>query len=332
MTSLVLLILAFLLLSGLMAAVDAAVLSVTRPEVQELVLQRKPGARSLRSLQGELTRAVVVIVILTNTINVLGPVVISHRAVSSYGIGALGIVTVVLTLGTIVFSEIVPKAIGTRYATVISRIAAFPIRLLQFVLYPAVVCLEWLAVLFTPGKRRIGTEQQIRSLATIGRRAGYIEQDEGRLIHKAFILNDRTAGDIMTPLSDVVSVNRDTMIGEAAKLFRRAIYSRYPVFGESADDVVGIAMIRDVLEAVADHRADEPIQSITRPVFLVDHATRSDALLMRFRSRHTHLAVVRQNDRTVGVVSLEDVLEELVGEIEDEKDSDGTGIQFPDGD
>lgn len=118
----------------------------------------------------------------TNTVNVVGPILVSQQAVSTYGTGVLGIITVVLTLGTIVFSEIIPKSVGTHYASGISCLAAPPIRFLQIVLYPLVKSLEWISKQFKKGTRHIGTEDQIRSLTRIGRRAGSIERDEGPLL------------------------------------------------------------------------------------------------------------------------------------------------------
>ena len=320
MISLVLLIVAFLGISGVMAAVDAAVLSVTIPEIHELRLKGQRGAGALHRIKEELTRTVVVIVILTNTVNVVGPILVSQQAVSAFGTGVLGIITVILTLGTIVFSEIVPKSVGTHYATGVSRMAAKPIRFLQVVLYPLVVSLEWLSQHFTRGTRKIGTEEQIRSLTMIGRRAGYIEQDESQLIHRVFVLNDSVAADIMTPLSDVVALNTLMTIGEASRRARQSAYSRFPVFSDSADDVAGIVMLRDLLEAVADGREEDSVGAVTRPALSVAARTGTDELLPRFRGRHVHLAVVRDGPRTIGVVSLEDVLEQLVGRIDDERD------------
>lgn len=319
---LAILIISFLLLSGLLAAVDAALLSITGPEVHELVTQEKFGARTLAIIRQQRTQAMIVVVIMTNTVNVLGPVIVSQQTATYYGIGALGLVTGILTLGTIVASEIIPKAIGTRYAPLISRLAAAPIRALQWTLYPIVVLLERLSGLFTSGHRQIGTEHQIRSLTTMGRDAGYIEHDEGSLIHRVFTLNDSTAADIMTPLSHVISVAAGNPIGQVLPQLRSSAYSRYPVFGDSPNDIIGIVMIRDVLEAVADGRGSEPIRDIVRLPMTVAAGTRSDHLLLKFRNRHIHLAVVKQDGRTIGVVSLEDVLEELVGEIEDETDID----------
>lgn len=322
MTTVVIFFAAFILLSGLMAAVDAALLSVTTPEIEELIHDGKTGAVRLRTVKQHLTRAVVVIVILTNTINVLGPILVSREAFARFGPESLGIVTAVLTLGTILFSEIIPKAIGTHYAPLIGRMAAAPLMGIGLVLTPLVLPLAWLSRLFTRGTRPIGTERQIRSLALLGRRAGHIESDEIQMIYRAFLLNDRMARDIMTPRDDIIAIPADSTVRQAADIVCRNRFSRYPVYRDSLDRVEGLVTGRDILEALAGKHDDDPITTIAHRALTVDAETASDELLVVFRDEHIHLAVVRDGKQTVGVVTLENVLEELVGEIEDETDAD----------
>ena len=191
---------------------------------------------------------------------------------------------------------------------------------LTYVLFPVVVALESISDLFKSGRRPIGTEAQIRSLAKLGHLAGYIESDEGQLIQRAFVLNDRTAADVMTPLKKVVAVPPSATIRQAAQCVFHNAYSRYPVFGESNDDVQGMLLSRDILEALSKGRDEVPITSIVQPALIVESEMRSDALLVLFRDRRVHMAIVQEKGKNVGLVTLEDVLEELVGEIEDEKD------------
>lgn len=310
----------FVALSGLMAAVEAALLNISPAEVEELWQQKAWGAGALKAITRRITQTIVVMVIFTNTINVLGPILAGRKAIQLYGDVAIGMITVVLTLGTIVFSEIIPKSLGSHYAPLISRLTAPVLRVLIVALYPIVIPLEWLSNLLKSGERRIGTEAQIRSLATMGRGEGYIERDEGRLVHRAFLLNDTSAADIMTPLKNVIAVEETTTIVEAAACVFRHAYSRYPVFGASPDDVTGLVLSRDILEALTDGKDQDPVSTICHEILTVPAEIRSDELLVRFRDEHIHLAVVQDKQKTVGLVTLEDVLEELVGEIEDEKD------------
>lgn len=322
----------FIFLSGLLAMVDAAILSVTNAEIGELVMNKKWGAVALRNIKTRITRAVVVVVIVTNTINVLGPILVGQKAVSIYGSTAIGVVTALLTFGTIIFSEIIPKSLGTHYAPHVSRAAAPVILLLIFALYPVVLLLDWIASLFRTGSRKIGTEHQIRSLVTIGSKAGLIERDERQLIQRAFVLNDRTATDIMTPLEKIAWVSDKATIREAAERVFREEFSRYPVFGETPDEVQGFVLSRDILQGLSEGRDKEPITSIMRQPLLISAHRRSDDLLVLFRDRRIHLGIVRRERKTLGLVTLEDVLEELVGEIEDEKDAEAApdeAVDFP---
>lgn len=315
----------FVALSGIMATIESAVLSVSRGEVEEMVVNRLWGALSLRSTTLGIARSMVVIVVLTNTINILGPILVGRRAIQEFGDVAIVAVTIILTLATIVFSEIIPKSLGNHYAPSIGRLVAPAIQGLIVLLYPIVVVLEWLSELFKIGNRRIGTELQIRSLAKIGRRAGYIESDEGHLIRRAFILNDRIASDIMTPLDRVVAITAESSVQEAAAHVIRHAFSRYPVVGASRHDLRGLVMSRDILQAMTEGKGTESIVTLCRPCLTIPADMKSDELLVQFRDKHVHLGVVQDQQQTIGLVTLEDVLEELVGEIEDEKDVELSG-------
>lgn len=313
-------ILVFVALSGLMSAIEAAVLSVTQPEIDELMVHGRPGAQRLWELKRELPRSLAVIVILTNLINVLGPILVSLQAFRIYGPGALVPITIVLTFGTIVFSEVIPKSLGSHYAPRLARWSAPAIWIMSLATYPLGAGLAWLSGKVTRGRRPIGTETQIRALVKLGREAGHIEPEEGRMIYRSFLLNDRTAYDIMTPLIETVSIPATVTVGEAVDVVLAKEFSRFPVFGKSPDDVRGWVLARDLLTALTDGQAETPVSLVLRPPFVVDADAHADELLVRFRARREHLAVVQRAGRTVGIVTLEDVLEEIVGEIEDEKD------------
>ncbi len=322
MVELVFLFLLFIVASGVLAMVDSAMLSVSRAEAEEMVVRQKMGAAALRSLVIRLPRAVSVIVIFTNTINVLGPILIGERSIDLYGHESIGVVTAVLTFLTIIFSEIIPKSLGAHYAPLIARLAAPVLLVLVYILFPLVYVLEKVVGLFKRGSRKIGTEDQIRALASIGRRAGHIDEDERQIIQKAFILNDRRARDIMTPRAKIVAIKADMPVRDASRIIFDHSYSRYPVTGRSLDDVRGLALSRDILGALVEGDDSITVSELTGEILFVSAAMRCDDLLAHFRSRKIHIAVVREREKTGGIVTLEDALEELVGEIEDEGDKE----------
>jgi len=320
MIELIVLAVAFIALSGLLSMVDAAILSVSHAEVEELLMKKSGGSKALKKLKNKLTRGVVVVVIITNTVNILGPILVGYKAVALFGSYVIGAVTAILTLGTIIFSEIIPKSVGSHHAPLISRLAAPYILTLVWLLYPVVVPLEKLTNFFKTGKRVIGSEHQIRSLASLGRKAGHIESDEGQLVHRAFLLNDKTAADIMTPLKDIVGINEDASIRVAADAVLSHTHSRYPIFGDSINDVEGYAMSNDILESITEGKDNESICELSRDILIIKSSMKSDELLALFRDKNIHVAIVQEQQHTIGLVTLEDVLEELVGEIEDEQD------------
>lgn len=320
MVQLAVLIIAFILASGFLAMIDAAILSVGPAEVEVMIVQKRWGARELKHLLRNMSRAIIVVVILSNITNILGPILAGRTAETVFGSGAIGVITGVLTFLTIIFSEIIPKAIGTHYAPRISRVAAPFLRVLILALFPVVWMLEKLVQQFKTGKRQVGTEEQIRALANIGGGAGHIDADERELIHRAFVLNDRTTAEVMTPVSNIVSCRMDTTVRSAARMVFYHTYSRYPVIGASLDDVQGYVLSADILQALANGREHAMVSTIIRPVPKVHSSMRCDDLLHLLRKNTAQFAMVFDTGRTVGLVTLEDVLEELVGDIIDEKD------------
>ncbi len=314
-------IVGFVALSGLLAMLDAAILSVAAAEVEELVAKKKWGAMQLKSVFRHRTRAIIIIVVFTNVTNIAGPMLIGHRATVLFGSVSIGLITAILTIATILFSEIIPKAIGAHYAPTISRFVSPLLLLLIFLLFPLVRTLEMLTYIFKRGKRKVGTEEQIKALAHIGGGAGHIQADESELIRRTFILNDRRTADIMTPLAEIVGMPADRTVRLAARMTFHSVYSRYPVYGKTMDDIRGYVLSRDILEALADGQDNEQISTVSRKILVVPQTMTAGKLLELFRRKQVHIAVVKERKRTVGVVTLEDVLEELVGEIEDEGDA-----------
>jgi CBS domain containing-hemolysin-like protein len=310
----------FIIASGFVAMIDAAVLNVSPAEVEVMLKQNAWGAKDLKKLLQHTTRAIIVIVILTSVTNILGPILVGGKATELFGSSAIGIVTAILTFATIIFSEVVPKSLGAHHAPQISRTVAPLLLLLTRILYPLVIALEHLVRLFKSGKRHVGTEEQIRALANIGGGEGHIDADERELIHRAFVLNDRKAQDIMSPVKDIVSVSSTANIRKAAKVVFAHRYSRYPVVGNSLDDIGGYVLSHDILENMAAGKEELSILKIIRDVPKVDAGLKCDELLNVLRKNAEQIAIVEKDGKTVGLVTLEDVLEELVGEIHDEGD------------
>lgn len=311
-----LLIIGFLISSGIMALIDAAILSVTPAEAESMRLQNLYGARRLVLLKSNITRTVSIIVIMTNIINILGPILIGAYVLKLFGSPVLGAITIILTIGTIIFSEIIPKSLGTAYAPIISRLVAPMLYFVSFITIPVLVPLNWLTRRLY-STRTIGTEHQITSLVHLGVLAGHIGQSEYDLIQKIFTLNDTVVKNVMVPLANVVVIKNHTTVAQAAAIIKNDPHSRFPVINK-AGKPIGMLLARDVLLAAQADATVKKLTSIIRPCIQIESHTSIDALLHLFKDKKTHLALVKENNKTIGIITLEDVLEELVGEIEDE--------------
>lgn len=321
MAELLLVIAIILLLSGLFSGAEASLVSLTEAEVYSMHERKTLGSSFLVRVHKHLNRSVITIVVWNNIVNIVGSILVGQIVIQLYGDAVLAVITTGLTFGIIIFSEIIPKAIGLHYAERIGVLCAPFILLLTTVMLPIIILLEKLTNLFKHGERKVGTEAQIRSLVTIGRRQGHIESDEGQLIHRAFILNDKKAADIMTPLKDIMVLQADMTIESAWAKIGEDVHSRYPLFGSSIHELEGIILRQDILEALYEEKEDDSITTLTREGLIVPEDMASDDLIAVFRDKSIHLAVVQDKDNhTIGLVTLEDVLEELVGEIEDEID------------
>jgi putative hemolysin len=244
---------------------------------------------------------------------------------------ALGLFTAGLTLLVIVWGEIVPKTIGENHSAAIAKYAAYPVWFATIVLAPVL----WLMHIAQRPFQRVGphptTEEEIAQLASIGQEQGAIEEHEEDMIHRVLKLNDITAEEIMTPRVEMIALPADQTLDQAADQLSEMNRSLIPVYGKNRDEVIAILDRMDALLALANQRGDLPITdpNISFKPYYVPRTMPADELLVKFQRRTEHMAiVVGEYGETIGLVTIEDVLEEIVGEIYDEEDiGTGNGIQ-----
>lgn len=317
-----LLIIAVIILSGIFSGTEAAIISVTPAEVETMVQKKKYGSRFVEIATKNLSRSVTTILILNNIVNIVGSIMVGQMVMNLYGDAALGIMTTGLTFGIIIFAEILPKSLATKYAWTASLFVSPWVVAVTIILMPIIWPIEKGLMLFGKGERKVGTEAQIRSMVRLGRREGNIEQGEGQLIHRIFHLNDVFANNLMAKRENITAFPSVMTTDEAMTKLIADPHSRFPVYGKDIDDIQGIILEHEVLAYCATHDDSKPLSHFTRPVIFVNEDTAADDLMILFRKERSHIAIVQEKGKfTVGIVTLEDVLEELVGEIEDERDT-----------
>jgi putative hemolysin len=311
-----------LALSAFFSASEVAFLSLTDAKVDTMVKKGVPRATRIRKLKQNPRRLLVTILIGNNIVNIAAASLATVVATAYFASGAIGIATGVMTMLVLIFGEIVPKSYATNHH---KRFALFSepfLRILQWVFFPLIILFEGLTTLFA-GKHMPEkiSEEELKAMAKAGAKQGTIEKEERVMLERLFEFNDITAEDIMTPRVQMQYLEQSISVEAAAKHIASHPHTRFPVVQDSPDTLVGFVHSRDVLLAYISETEHTSIESIVRPILRVPKQLPLDDLLKEFQKAQVHMAIVLDEyGGTEGVVTLEDVLEELVGEIVDEHD------------
>ncbi|MCF7835778.1 MAG: hemolysin family protein [Candidatus Marinimicrobia bacterium] len=311
-----------LLGSAFFSGVEASLFSVSLSRAKFLATKGKRGAKSFLKIKENIRRPITVIVIFNNVFNIVGSILVGVVATKLLENSWLGLASGVLTFLIIVFGEIVPKSIGENHAEPICLFISRPLLLSTKIFFPFVWIIEKMTKPFTK-KNQIISEEEIRILSHLGHLEGAIEEDEEEMIQRVFKLNDLTAKDIMTPRTVVDALDGNRSILELQKTIQSSVHSRLPVFSGNLDNIIGICHQRDLLIALSNMEKEKKITEFKQDVIFVSEKIKADKLLTLFQERKAHLAIVKDEfGGTTGIITLEDVLEELVGEIVDETDKE----------
>ncbi|MBI2035773.1 MAG: HlyC/CorC family transporter [Candidatus Liptonbacteria bacterium] len=322
MAALVILALGLITIGGTLSLIEAALFSYPISKARVYVAQGKFGVRKALELREKPLKTIATLVVLSSTISTVGSIFMGTLAAELFSDLGIGIFSAILTFFMITLAEILPKNIGERWSPVIFPLAAVPLSWLTILISPLVVILEIISKPFTSGASPFTTsEEEIALLTQAGVKEGVIRAGEAAMIERVFKLNDITAGDMMTPRPFVTFLDGGVTIKDAAEFIKNAKHSRLPVYQGNKDNIVGIVHQRDLLRALASDEFDKKVLSYAKEAFFVPDTRLADDLIHDFQEKRLHLAVVvSEYGNIVGVVGLEDVLEELVGEIIDEKD------------
>jgi putative hemolysin len=312
------------LLSAFFSSSETALMSLDRLRVKYLVQKNRSGARRLEALLERPDRLLGAILIGNNLANIAISVLATGLFVRYYGERGELLAIFILTPFLLLFSEIGPKSYAAQYPEKLSFLVARPILLLISLLSPVIWVVTALSRLFTrllPGEganRPIISEDEIRALINVGEQTGVVATNQRRMLHGVFELSQTRVRDVMIPRTEVIGIDGGSTLSEALALIQQSRHSRFPVYRESLDNIIGIIHSKDVLAAV-DRAEPFSLERIMRPPYFVPDSKRVETLLQSFRRRHVHLAVVVDEYGGVeGIVTLEDVVEVIVGEIQDE--------------
>ncbi len=314
-----------LLLSGFFAGSETALIRMGRVKARSLLKRGVKGADTVQKIVNEPDALLTTVLIGNNIVNIAASALATSIAIEYFGVWGVGIAIGVMTFLILTFGEIIPKTLAVYHAERFSIAVSKPLAILIFVLRPVTKVVSVMTNAF--GKmlglemqqRRLLSEEEVKTFLDIGEEDGAIEEDEKEMITGVLKLDYIIVKNVMISKEDMVCLEAHQSVDSAVELIKKYGYSRIPVFEGTEDNIVGILYAKDLLINANDSTI--PLKKLMKPAYFVPETARVDDLLNKFREGKFHIAiVVDEEGRTKGLVSLEDLLEEIVGSIYDEYD------------
>ncbi|MBO5145914.1 MAG: HlyC/CorC family transporter [Lachnospiraceae bacterium] len=317
-----------LVLSGFFSSAETALTTISSVKVRAMADENPTkSVITLQKILDKKSKLISAVLIGNNIVNISASSLMTSLVIRIFGNAAVGIATGVLTLLVLIFGEIVPKTWAMCNNEKLSLAYARVIYFLMQVLTPIIFIIDKIAGIFLglmhidPSNRVVMTETELKTYVDVSHEDGVIEQEEKKLIYNVFEFGDSVAKDIMIPRIDMTTVDVNASYEELLTIFRESMYTRLPVYEDEIDNIIGIVIVKDFL--LVNDKESFRIRDIMREGYYTYEYKKTADLLLEMRLITTNVAfVLNEYGATVGMITVEDLLEEIVGEIRDEFDAD----------
>ena len=316
-----------LLLSAFFSGSETAFISLQRIRIEHLVDTKVKGAKLVARMVERPEKLLSTILLGNNFVNTAAAALATALAIKFWPEQGILIATIAVTILLLIFCETTPKTIATRHAEGLALFFARPIEALSWLLTPFVVALSWIASGFSklfggaPVPRSLASEEEIRTMISVGHKEGTVEEEEAEMLHKVFEFGNRPVREVMVPRTEVVWVTKGTKLADFLSLYAQSPLSRFPVYEDNMDNVIGILSVKDIVMAQAKGTFSEEslVDDLIRPAYFAPETKRVSELFAEMRDRNYRMTVVVDEfGGTAGIVSLSGLMEEIVGPVGDE--------------
>jgi len=312
--------------SAFFSSAETAFISLPKTRIQYLVESGVHGAAHIQKIMNRPERLLATILLGNNLVNVAAASLGTAMAVKVWD-GDVGILisTILVTIILLVFAEVTPKTFALLHAERLALIYVYPMQFINMVVSPLAIGLSWIGTVFA-GRRGgvkplIVSVEEIRSMISAGKEEGTVEEAQAEMLHNVFEFGHRSVSDVMTPRPEVIAIEEGTKLADFLSIYSDYPHTRFPVYRDSLDHVVGIISVKDVLMAEARGAMDKNsiIDELVRPVHFVPETKRVVKLLAEMQDHGNHMiVVVDEFGVTSGIVTVEQLVSEIVGEMGDE--------------
>jgi len=316
-----------LFLSAFFSSSETAFISLQKVRVQNLIDNKKRGVRLVSRMIEKPEKLLSTILLGNNFVNTAAAALATALAIKFWPEQGVLISTIVVTVLLLIFCETTPKTIATRHAESLALFYARPINTLSWLLTPFVVALSWIANGFSkmlggaPVSLSLASEDEIRTMISMGHKEGTVEEEEAEMLHKVFEFGNRPVREVMVPRTEVIWVTKGTKMADFLNLYAQNPLSRFPVYEDNIDNIVGILAVKDILMAQAkgNFNEEDSIDDLIRPAYFAPETKRVSELFAEMRDKNFRITVVVDEfGGTAGIVSLSGLMEEIVGPVGDE--------------
>lgn len=311
-----------LLLSAFFSSAETALFSISQTRARHMAKDKVRSHQLIKYMKDDPHKLLTTILIGNNVVNVAASAIATSLTIRLSSNYAVGLSTGIMTFLILVFGEVIPKSFAARNNILIAKLTIFPIYWMSILFYPIILFLKFIPqITGKMSKTPSATEEELITFVEVVEEQGEIKEEEREMIHNVFELDDTNASEIMTPRADMFVVDAKAPLD--LKAIAESGFTRIPVIDGDIDHVVGILNIKDIFMHQATSETPVDVRSIMRPPYFVPENKKLDRMLHQFKARKNHMAIiVDEHGGVSGLITLEDALEELVGEIRDETDKE----------
>lgn len=331
--NLLLAIIICLMLSGFFSASETALTSLSHAKTHQILEEKNRLATTLRLWLKKPNHVLTTILVCNNLVNTLGAVLATVLTQKAFGSYAIGIATGVVTLALLLFGEITPKIFAKHNAEQIAPVCMAILAPMYFITLPVVHVLSWCGTLLIKltgsdpsSKHPVATQEDIDFLIRLGHKEGVLRGKEGKILDNVVQFRDTLVRDAMIPRPKMQCLNKDATLQTVIRAIQHNGHSRCPVYDNNLNQIIGVFYTKDLIRVLAKDRDAFSLTDYIRPALFVPEMMQMGVLLREFQQGKAHLAiVVDKSGATTGIISLEDVLQEIVGHIHDDYDKNRSG-------
>lgn len=326
----IILLIILIFLSALFSSAETAFTAVNKLKLRHMAEEgNKRAKRTLRLVENP-SKIISTLLIGNNIVNIFASALTTLIAIEKFGYNATALATSLLTIVIIIFGEITPKSFATQYAERVAMAFSKPVGILMVILTPLVIIFYSIAsfiIRLFGGNINQGhplvTEEELKTMVDVGSEEGVFEEDEKEMLFNIFDFGDLQVKDVMVQRVDVTAIDVDADLDEVMEIVASEQFSRFPVYGEDIDDIIGILNVKDLLFLSDEDKKSFDLKKYIREPYYAYEFKRITELFKELKKNRTHISVILDEyGGTVGIATIEDLLEEIVGEIDDEYDDE----------